>query len=132
VKLTEKDKAFLEALKALMDEKQLWVELRPGRPSHMVLRGTYGDRIHNAFRMTRQGVRWRFWRVFNDVYVAAFESILMIEKTFGTRHREHAIRISRERYALRFENVRAGRRPASAPPKNEDESTGRKRGSEDG
>jgi len=33
----------------------------------MVLRGTYGEKIHRAFRMSRQGVRWRFWRVLNDM-----------------------------------------------------------------
>ena len=38
----------------------------------MVLRGAYGDRVHQAFRMTRQGVRWRFRRLFNEVYVSAF------------------------------------------------------------
>ncbi len=42
----------------------------------MVLRGTYGGKVHEAFRMTRQGVRWRFWRLFNDIYVSAFETIL--------------------------------------------------------
>lgn len=84
-----------------MESKELQVELKPGRPSYMVLKGTYGDRVHQAFKMTRQGVRWRFWRIFNDAYVAAFESILHIEKIFGTQLREHAIRISRERYEMR-------------------------------
>jgi len=36
--------------------------------------------------------------LFNHVYVEAFLTILMIEKTFGTQLREHAIRISRERH----------------------------------
>ena len=63
--------------------------------------GTYGDKIHQAFRMTRQGVRWRFQRLFSDIYVSAFETILFIEKTFGPQLREHAIRISKERYELR-------------------------------
>jgi hypothetical protein len=67
----------------------------------MVLRGTYGEKIHETFRMSRQGVRWRFQRLFNDVYVSAFTTILFIEKTFGPGLREHAIRISQERYALR-------------------------------
>jgi hypothetical protein len=49
----------------------------------MVLKGTYGEKIHHAFRMTRQGVRWRFWRLFNDMYVSAFETILFIERVFG-------------------------------------------------
>ena len=91
-----------------MELKDLWVELRPGSPSHMVLRGTYGEKIHEAFRMTRQGVRWRFWRLFNEIYVASFESILFLEKTFGTQLRDHAIRISKERYHLRQEARESG------------------------
>ncbi len=81
----------------------MWVELKPGQPSHMVLRGTYGEKVYRAFRMTRQGVRWRFWRIYNDIYISAFEAILFVETTFGTQLREHAIRISKERYALRQE-----------------------------
>ena len=108
MKLTEKDKTFLETLKTLMDSKDLWVELRPDQPSYMILRGTYGDKIYKAFRMTRQGVRWRFWRLFNDIYVSAFESVLFVERTFGTQLREHAIRISKERYALRQEITQGG------------------------
>ena len=91
-----------------MESKHLWVELKPGRPSHMVLRGTYGQKIHKVFRMSRQGVRWRFWRLFNDIYVASFESILMIERNFGTQLREYAVRISKERYELRQEVARTG------------------------
>ena len=105
MKLTEKDKIFLETLKTLMESKDLWVELKPDQPSRMVLRGTYGEKVHNTFRMTRQGVRWRFWRLFNDIYVSAFETILFIEKVFGTELRDHAIRISREKYALRQEAI---------------------------
>jgi hypothetical protein len=114
MKLTEKDKAFLEDLKALMESKDLWVELRPGRPSYLVLRGTYGDKIHETFHMSRQGVRWRFQRLFNHVYVEAFLTILMIEKTFGTQLRDHAMRISRERYEVRQEAVKEGFRTADA------------------
>jgi len=108
MKLTEKDKTFLETLRQLTDSKDLWVELKPDRPSRMVLKGTYGEKIHKAFRMTRQGVRWRFWRLFNDIYVSAFETILFVEKTFGTELREHAIRISKERHVLRQEAVGTG------------------------
>ena len=79
------------------------MELKPGRPSYIVLRGTYGQNIHKAFRMTRQGVRWRFQRLFCEVYVQAFETILLVERTFGTQLREYAIRISKERYAIRKE-----------------------------
>jgi hypothetical protein len=106
--LTEKDKTFLENLKTLMESKDLWVELKPGRPSYMVLKGTYGEKIHKTFRMTRQGVRWRFYRLFNQVYVDAFSTILMIERIFGTELREYAVRISKERYFLRREVLNQG------------------------
>ena len=95
-----------------MESKDLWVERKLGKPSHMVLKGTYGEKIHKTFRMTRQGVRWRFQRLFSHVYVEAFEMILMIEKTFGTRLRDHAIRISRERYEARREAMKEGFRSA--------------------
>ncbi len=108
MKLTEKDRDFLENLKKLMEAKDLRVELKADRPSYMILRGTYGEKIHKAFRMTRQGVRWRFWRLFNDIYVSAFETILFVDRTFGTQFREHAIRISKERYALRQEAANSG------------------------
>jgi len=94
---------FLETLKQLMESKDLRVELKPDRPSHMVLKGTYGQHVHDAFRMTRQGVRWRFQRLLGDIYVSAFETILFIERVFGTQVRYHAIRISRERYDLHQE-----------------------------
>lgn len=84
-----------------MDSKDLWVELKSDRPSYLVLKGTYGQKVSDAFHVTRQGVRWRFQRVFSEIYVSAFETILFIEKSFGTELREHAIRISRERYDLR-------------------------------
>ena len=95
-----------------MESKDLWVELKPDRPSYMVLKGTYGEKIHKTFRMTRQGVRWRFQRLFCQVYVEAFETILMIEKTFGTELREYAVKISRERYELRREILKDGFRSA--------------------
>jgi len=114
VKLTEKDAKFLETLKRLMESKDLWVELRPGKPSYMVLRGTYGDKVYRAFRMTRQGVRWRFQRIYNDIYLSAFEALLFIESTFGTQLRDHAIRISKERYALRQEALGSEFESASA------------------
>ena len=103
----------------LMDSKDLSVELRPGRPSSMILRGTYGEKIHQTFRMTRQGVRWRFQRVLCDIYISAFESILLIERIFGTQLRDHAIRISRERHALRQEMTRSGFESADTLAKRE-------------
>ena len=93
----------MENLKKLTESKDLWVELKPNNPSYMVLKGTYGKKIHKTFRVTRQGVRWRFQRLFNRVYVEAFLTILMVEKIFGTQLREYAIKISREQYTLRQE-----------------------------
>ena len=84
-----------------MESRDLSVELQAGMPSYMILRGTYGQKVAKAFRVTRQGVRWRFHHVFNKIYVEAFETVLMIEKTFGTRLRDFAICISRERHAAR-------------------------------
>ena len=97
-----------------MESKDLWVELKPGQPSCMVLRGTYGDKVYRAFRMTRQGVRWRFLRIHNDIYISAFTTILCIEQIFGTQLRDHAIRISKERNALRQEAMRNEFEAASA------------------
>ena len=91
-------------MKKLTESKDLWVELKPDEPSYMVLKGTYGEKIHKTFRVTRQGVRWRFQRLFNHVYVEAFLTILMIEKIFGTQLREYAIKISKEQHKLRQES----------------------------
>jgi hypothetical protein len=105
MKLTQKDAEFLENLRKLTESKDLWVELKRNSPGYMVLKGTYGQKIHKTFRVTRQGVRWRFQRLFNSVYVEAFLTILMIEKIFGTQLREYAISISKERYNLRQESL---------------------------
>ena len=97
-----------------MESKDLRAELKPNKPSYMVLKGTYGKKIHKIFRMTRQGVRWRFQRLFSHVYVEASETILMMERIFGTQSREYAIKISRERYELRREILKEGFRDASS------------------
>ena len=91
-----------------MESKDLWVELKPGRPSYMVLRGTYGEKVYKTFGMSRQGVRWRFWHLFNGMYISAFETVIFVEKVFGPQLRDHALRISRERYTLSQEILRAG------------------------
>ncbi len=106
--LTDKDKIFLEKLKELTESKDLWVQLRPGEPSRMVLKGTYGEKIHKAFGVTRQGVRWRFQHLFGQAYIRSFETIMFIEKIFGSQLRDYAIRISRERYALRQKALQPG------------------------
>lgn len=95
-------------MKKLMDSKDLRVVLKPGEPSRMVLKGTYGENIHKAFGITRQGVRWRFQHLFGQAYVQAFEIIMFIEKIFGSQLRDYAIRISKERYALRQKALQPG------------------------
>ena len=100
-----------------MESKDLWVELKLIRPSYMVLKGTYGEKIHKTFRMTRQGVRWRFHRLFNHVYVEAFETILFLEKVFGIQLRDYAVRISKERYTLRQNVLSKGFTELSEIPK---------------
>jgi len=103
--MSEKDKVFLEKLKKLMDSKDLWVELISGQPSYMILKGTYGEKVHKTFGVTRQGVRWRFHHLFGKKYVESFETIMFIEKIFGSQLRDYAIRISRERYELRQKSL---------------------------
>ena len=101
MKLTIKDKDFLERLKGLIDEKYLSIELKRGSTSYFVLRGNYGDKIENDFGMSRQGVRWRFWRLFNDIYISSYETIISIEKCFGSHLREKAMEIAKQRFILR-------------------------------
>ena len=111
--MSEKDKEFLEKLKELMDSKDLRVELKPGQPSYMVLKGTYGEKINKTFGVTRQGVRWRFQHLFGRKYIEAFETIIFIEKVFGIQLREYAVQISRERYALRQKALQIGFKDAT-------------------
>ncbi len=107
MKLTEKDKTFLEKLRLLVEEKELWIEKKTSSPSYFVLRGNYGDKIDQTFSMTRQGVRWRFWHIFNRIYVSAYETIFLIERNFGTSLRQSAMEISKERFILREKAKRA-------------------------
>jgi hypothetical protein len=101
VKLTNKDKEFLEKLHALFESRNLCVELKNDGLKHLVLRKNYGDKIEKAFGMTRQGVRWRFHRLFNEIYVSAYCTILTVETFFGTSLREKAMEIAKEQAALR-------------------------------
>jgi hypothetical protein len=101
MKLTSKDKTFLCNLRGLLEEKQLRIELKDDGLKHLVLRQNYGDRIERVFGMTRQGVRWRFQRLFNEVYVEAYERVWWIEANFGTDLRHHAIAIAKQRIELR-------------------------------
>jgi hypothetical protein len=98
--LTTKDKEFLEELRRLLEEKQLRIEIKDDGFLRMVLRQNYGDRIERSFGVTRQGVRWRFNHLFNEQYVNALTTILLIESTFGTGLRQEAMAIVRQRVEL--------------------------------
>jgi len=101
VKLTNKDKDFLERLKAYLIRKELVIELKDDGIKRLVLRKNYGDKVERAFKMTRQGVRWSFHRLFNEIYVNAYVTVYWIETKFGTRLRGKALEIAKERIELR-------------------------------
>ena len=108
MKLTLKDKDFLERLKALVESKDLSIELKHDGLKRLVLRQNYGNKIESEFRMTRQGVRWRFQRIFSEVYISSYESIYFIESQFGTELRQKALEIARERVELRRKAQKMG------------------------
>ncbi len=99
--LSEKDKVFIEKLKNLVDEKELVIEAKNYGYKYLVLRQNYGDKVEQCFGMSRQGVRWRFHRLFNDIYVGAYETIYFVETSFGTSLRPMALEIVKERVAMR-------------------------------
>ncbi|VGO13491.1 hypothetical protein PDESU_02048 [Pontiella desulfatans] len=101
MKLNEKDKAFLERLQKLIDQDAVWIERTFDSPFYFVLRGNYGEHVERLFKLTRQGVRWRFWRLFNDIYVSAYETIIFIEKQLGTGFRQDALIIAHDRFIQR-------------------------------
>ena len=101
MKLTVKDKDFLERLKKLLEEKELRICLKEDGLKRFVLRQNYGDKVEKCFCMTRQGVRWRFQRLFNEIYTDAYETVFWMERNFGTELRPMALEIARERVALR-------------------------------
>ena len=101
MKLTHKDKDFLEHLKPLLEEKELTIELKKDGLKRLVLRQNYGDKVEKTFNMSRQGVRWRFYRLFNEIYVEAYEIIFWMESHFGTELRQKAMEIAKERVELR-------------------------------
>jgi hypothetical protein len=101
MKLTHKDKDFLERLKPLLGEKELSIELKEDGLKRLVLRQNYGDKVEKTFNMSRQGVRWRFYRIFNEIYIEAYEIIFWVESHFGIGLRQKAMEIARERVELR-------------------------------
>ncbi|MCC6699789.1 MAG: hypothetical protein IT365_29470 [Candidatus Hydrogenedentes bacterium] len=116
--LTRKDKEFLAALRSLMDERQLRMELKDDGMLRMVLRQNYGDRIQHTFGVTRQGVRWRFNHIFNEMYVNALVTLLLVESHFGTELRVQAMAVARRRAEL---YRKAQRMNASQPQRAGDE-----------
>ena len=100
MKLTVKDREFLERLRVLLDERHLAIDLKADPFKHFVLRRNYGSRVETHFRMSRQGVRWRFQRLM-DMYVSAYETILFIESSFGTDVRQMAMEVAKERAEIR-------------------------------
>jgi hypothetical protein len=100
MKLTIKDKDFLERLKRLLEEKELRIDLKEDGVKRFVLRQNYGDKVEKVFGMTRQGVRWRFHHL-TEMYIGAIEALYFLESNFGTELRPMALEIARERIALR-------------------------------
>ena len=72
MKLTSKDKEFLEKLRSLCDQHELSIESKRNGVTKLVLRRNYGERVELHFGMTRQGVRWRFQRLFDEIYISAY------------------------------------------------------------
>ena len=101
MKLSNKDFEFLMKLKPLVENNELEIVLKETPYAYFILQGNYGQKIENMFKMSRQGVRWRFYRLFNLIYVSAYETIFTIEKNFGTHLREQALEISKQRYMIR-------------------------------
>ena len=101
MRLSAKDKEFLERLRDLLDSDVVWIERTTGQPSRFVLRGNYGSRVEGRFGLTRQGVRWRFQRLFNDLYVDSFAVLLFIEKQLGPQFRQDALIIAHELFVIR-------------------------------
>jgi hypothetical protein len=84
------------------------IELKQDGFKRLVLRQNYGDKIERSFNMTRQGVRWRFQRLFNEIYSEAYQTIYWFETLFGTGLREKALEIARERVELRKKARKTG------------------------
>ena len=104
-----------------MQDHELWVDRRMNCPDELVLCGNYGEKIHRRFRVSRQGVRWRFQRIM-DMYISSFETILFIEKILGPRLRDDAIAISRQRYEMRHRLPHATFQRANAVERTDEQS----------
>ncbi len=101
MKLTTKDRDFLDRLRALLDEGVLRIEFREDGLRRLILRQYYGTYVEQRFGMSRQGVRWRFKRLLNEIYPSSYETILWVESTFGVDLRSKAMAIAKQRVELR-------------------------------
>ncbi len=101
MRLSTKDREFLERLKELVDDDVLWIERTVTQPQRFVLRGNYGTHVEQKFGISRQGVRWRFERLFNQLYVESFEVLVFIEKLLGSLYRQDALIIAHDRFLSR-------------------------------
>jgi hypothetical protein len=108
VKLSVKDKEFLERLKVLLEAKELQIKLKEDGVKRFVLCQNYGDKIEAHFGMSRQGVSWRFHRLFNEIYVSSYVTIHFVETHFGTDLRKGAMEVAKERVALRKKVLSSG------------------------
>lgn len=105
MRLSQKDKEFLERLKELVDQDVLWIERTMDQPLRFVLKGNYGTRVEQKFGVSRQGVRWRFERLFNQLYVDSFAVLVFIEKQLGSQYRQDALIIAHDRFVSRQKAV---------------------------
>jgi hypothetical protein len=55
--------------------------------------------------MTRQGIKWRFDRLLNDVYAESFVTLLRIESVIGPGMRFQAMEIARQRNVQSKQNL---------------------------
>lgn len=107
MRLSQKDAEFLERLKELTDENVLWIERTMNQPFRFILRGNYGTHVEQRFGISRQGVRWRFERLFNQLYVDSFAVLVFIEKMLGTQLRQDALIIAHDRFILRQKTLQS-------------------------
>ena len=108
MRLTTKDKAFLENLRRMTDDGELSIEFREDGIKRIILRQNYGAKIARHFGMSRQGVRWRFQRLFNKGYAESYERIFWFESLFGTGLRHYAIAMAKQRIELRKKAQKLG------------------------
>ena len=108
MRLTTKDKAFLDTLRHMLDEGELSIEFREDGIKRIVLRQNYGAKVAQRFGVSRQGVRWRFQRLFCQGYVETYERLFWFEALFGIRLRHYAIAMAKERIELRKQAQKVG------------------------